>query len=121
MDEYLVEHMRNLYGLNPDMPHIAFQFPRLPPSMERQMFKIHQDPARQRLAKDAESAKRLQDFSQAYQRHASGLFAANSKIIPPGHPLHTSQDSISTLKAENDRLLKDNMELRKRLEKQRKD
>ena len=40
----------------------------------------------------------------------------NSAIIPPGHPLYTRQNSVETLQAENDKLLKENLELKKKLE-----
>ena len=116
-DDYVAGHLRNLYGMNPDIPHMAFQFPRLPPSLVRPAFKIHGNPSRERLARDAETVnKKLQGFQQMYQKHASGLFTMGSAVIPPGHPLYTGRDSAGALKAENDRLLKENSELRKRLE-----
>lgn len=121
MDDYVAEHLKTLYGLSPDVPHIAFQFPRLPPSISHPMFKTYQDPASEIFARDAKAAsKKLQEFQQMYQKHASGLFAMNSRIIPPNHPMHTDRDSIEALKAENDKLLKENTELRKKLEKQTK-
>jgi hypothetical protein len=59
----------------------------------------------------------LQGFQQSYQRYASGLLTMNSNgIIPPGHPLFNRQNSVNTLKAENDKLLKENLELKKKLE-----
>ena len=51
-----------------------------------------------------------------YQEYASGLLSKNSPVIPPGHPLFTSNNSIQTLKTENDKLVKENLELRKKLE-----
>jgi hypothetical protein len=40
----------------------------------------------------------------------------SSGLIPPGHPLFSRQNSVSTLKAENDKLLKENLELKKKLD-----
>ena len=37
-------------------------------------------------------------------------------MIPPGHPLFTSKNSVQTLKTQNDKLVKENLELRKKLE-----
>ncbi|MNC87532.1 hypothetical protein D3C83_32630 [compost metagenome] len=37
-------------------------------------------------------------------------------IIPPGHPLFNRVNSVNTLKAENDKLLKENLELKKKLD-----
>ena len=117
MDDYVVSHLRDIYGLNPDMPHMAFQFPRLPPGPVHPAFKIHENPAKKKLVKDAETiSKKLQGFQHMYRMHASGLLAAGPAVIPPGHPLYTGRDSVDVLRAENDKLLKENAELRKRLE-----
>ena len=40
----------------------------------------------------------------------------NSTIIPPGHPLYSKKNSAEILRAENDKLLKENNELKKKLE-----
>ena len=53
-----------------------------------------------------------------YQQYASGLLSMNSNIVPPGHPLYTRQNSVETLQAENDKLVKENLELKKKLEKE---
>jgi hypothetical protein len=53
-----------------------------------------------------------------YQQHASGLLSMNSAIIPPGHPLYNKQNSVETLQAKNDKLLKINLELKKKVEKE---
>ena len=42
----------------------------------------------------------------------------NESVFPPGHPLYNRDRSISSLKDANDKLLKENLELRKRLESQ---
>ena len=58
-------------------------------------------------------------FQKLYQQHASGLMKMNSSaIIPPGHPLFSEKNSIESLKAENDKLLKQNLELKKKIEKE---
>ena len=53
-----------------------------------------------------------------YQQYASGLLSMNSTIIPPGHPLYSRQNSIETLQATNDKLLKENLELKKKVKKE---
>lgn len=116
MDNYVIDHLRSLYGMDPSVPHAAMQFPRVPPGVRPQMFKVY-DPVMERFASQTKTAGRmLQDFQQAYQRYASGL-TINSQIIPPGHPLHTDHESIESLKAENDKMARENAELRKKLEK----
>jgi hypothetical protein len=44
----------------------------------------------------------------------------NSSIIPPGHPLYNRKSSAKGLQAENDKLLKENTELKKKLDKKSK-
>jgi len=62
--------------------------------------------------------KKLQGFQHLYQRHASGLLTMGSNVIPPGHPLYSKQNSMTTLKFENDKLVKENLELKKKMDKQ---
>ncbi len=119
MDSLVLKHMQDLYGLNPDIPHLAFQFPRLPPGIlsSNPMFKIYKNPnKRQFLGESGTIDRKLKGFQQMYQQYASGLLSMNANVIPPGHPLYTEQNSIQTLQAENDRLYKENLKLKKRVE-----
>ena len=59
---------------------------------------------------------KLQDFNQLFRQKADSLVNMNSSIIPPGHPLFSRENSIITLKEENDKLLKENLELKKKLD-----
>ena len=120
MENFAIDKLRDLYGLNPNIPHLAFQFPRLPPGLFHPMFKIYENPMKEKFGQDIETMnKKLQGFQQMYQQHASGLMKMNSSgIVPPGHPLFSRQNSIESLKVENDKLLKENLELKKKLEKE---
>ena len=119
MNNLVIEHLQTLYGLNPNMSHPAFQFPRLPPGVTHPMFKIHENPTKNKFTQDASSLnKKLDGFQKLYPQHASGLMRMNaSAIIPTGHPLYSEKNSIESLKEENDKLLKQNLELKKKLEK----
>jgi hypothetical protein len=64
-------------------------------------------------------AQKLQGFQHMYQQHAAGLLTMNSTVIPPGHPAYTRQNSIETLQTENDKLIKENLELKKKLDKEK--
>jgi len=121
VEELPTKHLKDLYGLNPNTPHIALQFPRLPPGLFNPLFKIFENPLKEKFAQDnAMINQKLQGFQQSYQRYASGLLTMNSGgIIPPGHPLFSQQNSIISLKAENDKLLKENLELKKKLDDKR--
>ena len=120
MDDLVIKQLRNLYGLNHDIPHLAFQFPRLPPGLTHPLLKIHENPMKEKFSQDTDSlSKKLDGFQKLYQQHASGLMKMNSStIIPPGHPLFSEKNSIESLKAENDKLLKQNLELKKKVEKE---
>ena len=119
MDNLVIKHLQDLYGLNPNIPHLAFQFPRLPPGLPNAMFKINENSMRKQFLQDAETInQKLQGFQHMYQQYASGLLSMNSKIIPPGHPLYTRQNSVETLQTTNDKLLKENLELKKKLQKE---
>ena len=118
MYDDVTEHLRRLYGMNPDVTPMAFQFPRLPPSSEHPAFRTFENPVRVDTARSAKFMnKRLNSFQHMYQRHASQLLKAGPRIVPPDHPLYAGQD-IAALKTENDKLLQENASLRKRLEDQ---
>ena len=121
MEDLPIKQLKDIYGLNPNIPHLALQFPRLPPGLTNPMFKIFENPMKEKFAEDnALINKKLQGFQQSYQKYASGLLTMNSGgIIPPGHPLFNQQNSVSTLKAQNDKLLKENLELKKKLDKKK--
>ena len=119
MDNNVTKHLQDLYGLNPNIPHLAFQFPRLPPGLKHPMLKIYENPMKEQFSEQASTInQKIQGFQQMYQQYASGLLSMNSNIVPPGHPLYTRQNSVETLQAENDKLVKENLELKKKLEKE---
>jgi hypothetical protein len=119
MDNSVNKHLRDLYGLNPNIPHLALQFPRLPPGLTHPMFKIYETPMKEQFSQEMDTInQKLQGFQQMYQQYASGLISMNSTIIPPGHPMYTRQNSVQTLQTENDKLLKENLNLKKKLEKE---
>ena len=117
MDEHVTNHLKDLYGLNHEIPHRAFQFPRLPPGISHPMFKIFGNPMKEQFIQNASNLdKKLDGFQRLYQQHVSGLMTMNSGIIPPGHPLYSEKNSIEILKTANDKLAKQNIELKKKLE-----
>ncbi len=119
MDNSVIKHLQDLYGLNPNIPHLALQFPRLPPGLSHPMFKIYETPMKEQFSQELDTMnQKLQGFQQMYQQYASGLISMNSAIIPPGHPLFNRQNSVQTLQTENDKLLKENLNLKKKLEKE---
>ncbi len=119
MDYFTKMHMMDLYGLNPNNMPFAFQFPRIPPGISSPIFNSSKKDVKKKFVQTNELAKtKLGDFQQIYQKYAAGLFDTSStSIIPPGHPLFSRQNSIETMQKERDKLLKENLELKKQLEK----
>jgi len=119
MDDLTTKHLMDLYGLNPNILPYAFQFPRIPPGLTPLMFNSTTESVRKNFSRQNESlSTKLQDFQQTYQKYASSLFDMTFPgIIPPGHPLFSRQFSVEVIQAERDKLLKENLELRKRAEK----
>jgi len=58
---------------------------------------------------------KLQNFNHMYQNYANGLLQSSTKLFPPGHPLYTKQESLTTLKEENEKLKQENLELHNKL------
>ena len=63
---------------------------------------------------------KLEDFTRMYQKFASGLFEAAYPTTSPGHPMFSKLQSASSLRSENDKLKKENMELKKQISKNKK-
>ena len=59
---------------------------------------------------------KLQDFNQMFRQYADSILNMNNTVFPPGHPLFNRERSISILKETNDKLTKENLELKKQLE-----
>ncbi|MDC0153795.1 hypothetical protein OAJ58_00805 [Nitrosopumilus sp.] len=116
MDNMVMRHLQDLYGLNPNTPHMALQFPRLPPGLNHPLSPTHHNQMKPQLSHHNETLnQKLQGFQKLYQQYASGLISPESPIVPHGHPLFTGRNSIQTLKIENDKLIKENLELKKKL------
>jgi len=119
MDNLVIKHLQDIYGLNPNIPHLALQFPRLPPGLTHPMFKIYENPIKEQFSQEAATInQKLQGFQHMYQQYVSGLLSMNSTIIPPGHPLYSRQNSVEMIQDTNDKLLKENLELKKKVEKE---
>ena len=63
MDDMVMNHLQDLYGLNPHIPHIAFQFPRLPPGLSGSMFKVNEIPMKEQFSQNASTmSQKLRGF-----------------------------------------------------------
>jgi|TARA_B110000014_G_scaffold42971_1_gene28442 hypothetical protein len=68
------------------------------------------------LNQGAAMLPKLQDFNQMFRQYADSILNMNNTVFPPGHPLFNRERSISILKETNDKLTKENLELKKQLE-----
>jgi len=72
----------------------------------------------EKLLNDTSSINpKLNDFQQMYKKFASGLIGVNTSLIPPGHPLFNRLNSSALLQTENEKLRKENQELKQQIEK----
>ena len=59
----------------------------------------------------------VEGLKRMFVANASGLLSTGVLPIPPGHPLYDGHRAIAALEAERDGLLKENADLKRRLEK----
>lgn len=92
-------------------------FHRYPPSAGVQQGTItHPSKLKEKILKESPLfSARLNDFGRVYLQHASSLFDMSSAVFPPGHPMYNNRVDAITLE-ENEKLRKENLELRKRIE-----
>jgi hypothetical protein len=92
-------------------------FMRYPPNSNPPKGLVNSEILRNRfLNESAGMLPKLQDFNQMFRQYANSVLNMNESVFPPGHPLFNREKSISILKETNDKLLKENLELKKRLE-----
>ncbi len=108
--------------LNPFLGLPMSIFPRYPPGvLPPTIALMNQKRLKEKFFQEnASMTTKLQDFNQMYQKLASGLFEIAYQALPPSHPLFSRLNSSTLLKNENDKLRKENLELKKQLEKNQK-
>jgi len=119
MDNIITMHLMDLYGLNPNIMPLAFQFPKIPPGISSPMFNSSTNNLKKKFSQKNEMNNiKLDDFQQLFHKYTSGLLDMTFPgIISPTHPLFSRQTSVGIIKQERDQLLKENLELKKQLEK----
>ena len=95
----------------------SMPFVRFPPNITPPTMGSKNDQLKNRPTNNHAMNIKLQDFQHMYQKYASQLFEMSpSGLLPPGHPLFSRQNSITTLQSEINKLQKENYELKKQLE-----
>ena len=122
MDIFQTKRTMELSGINPELGIPMSIFPRYPPGIAPPTLGLmNQKKLKEKFFQDNSSMnEKLRDFNQAYHKYASGLFEMAYPALPPGHPLFSRLESTTFLQNENEKLKKENSELKKQLEKNQK-
>ncbi len=112
---------KGVIGIYDNITDFSFLAPdalRYPPNANLPSGLVSTSKLKQKLSADNAALNlKLQDFTEMYHQMAAGLLnmSANT-LIPPGHPIHSRKNSVTILKEENKKILKENIELKKKLE-----
>ena len=68
------------------------------------------------MADPARAKEAVDGFRRLFHQQAAGLLSAGVLPIPPGHPLYSKHAAISALETERNALLKENADLKRRLD-----
>lgn len=98
------------------MLNSTFAFPRLPPSINHPLGLSKTSKLKDDVIKDnASMINQLNDFNSKHRQHVARLFDL-SPGFSPGHPLHFISTN-DTIQLENEQLKKENIALKRDLEK----
>ena len=117
MDYFDIRRNMELSGIHPEFGIPMSLFPRFPPGISpKSLGVINQKHLKEKFFNDNASINtKLHDFNQMYQKFASGLFELAYPAVPPGHPLYSKRESTVSLQSENNKLKKENIDLKKQL------
>ena len=118
MDYFSAKRHFDKYGFTTDFSALAPDSIRYPPGVNIPKGLVNTPRLKERLSVDNASLNpKLENFAEMYQQMASNLLNMSvDKLIPPGHPMYSKENSITLLKEENQKILKENLELKKKLE-----
>jgi len=119
MDYFDAQRIMELYGMMPSAISGTTPFIRFPSGLSfTTSGLIRPNHLHEKLLNDNSSINpKLNDFQRMYNKFASGLIGSNTSLIPPGHPLFSRLNSSALLQTENEKLRKENLELKQQLEK----
>jgi len=112
--------MLEFYNQYQNMANSSFAFPRLPPMTNHPRGITMTGKLKDNIIRDNSlMLERLSDFYTIFQQYAAGLFDLAPNQFGPSHPMHKGVNSINALQVENEQLKKENVVLKKDLEKQK--
>jgi len=118
MNSFMKKSIFDIYDNTTDFSFLTPDALRYPPGANLPSGLVNTSKLKRQLSSDnAALSPKLQDFTEMYHKMAAGLLDMSSNtLIPPGHPIHSRENSVAILKEENKKILKENMELKKKLE-----
>ena len=118
MDYFMRKGILDLHSNILDISSLVPDFIRYPPAASIPNALVNKPKLMKKLSSENMAlTPMLQDFTEMYQQMAASLFSmSTSKLIPPGHPMYSKESSITLLKEENQKIMKENLELQKQLE-----
>ena len=118
MNNFMKKSIFDIYDNTTDFSFLTPDTLRYPPGANLPSGLVNTSKLKRQLSADnAALSPKLQDFTEMYHKMAAGLLNMSSDtLIPPGHPIHSRENSVAILKEENKKILKENMELKKKLE-----
>jgi hypothetical protein len=112
--------MLEFYNQYQNMTNNPFAFPHLPPMASHPRGISMTGKLKDNIVRDnSVMMERLSDFYILFQQYAAGLFDLAPNQFSPSHPMHKGVNSINALQVENEQLKKENVALKKDLEKQK--
>ena len=118
MDYYAAKKKIGVYGLPADFSTLAPDSIRYPPNASIPKGLVNTPKLKEKISADNVAlTPKLEIFAQMYQQLAAGLLNMSlDKLVPPGHPMYSNENSITLLKEEKEKISKENLELKKKLE-----
>ena len=118
MNSFMKKSIFDIYDNTTDFSFLTPDTLRYPPGANLPSGLVNTSKLKRQLSADnAALSPKLQDFTEMYHKMAAGLLNISSDtLIPPGHPIYSRENSVVILKEENKKILKENMELKKKLE-----
>jgi len=118
MNNFIKKSIFDIYDNTADFSFLTPDTLRYPPGANLPSGLVNTSKLKLQLSADnAALSPKLQDFTEMYHKMAAGLLDMSSNtLIPPGHPIHSRENSVAILKEENKKILKENIELKKKLE-----
>ncbi|MEW6043549.1 MAG: hypothetical protein AB1608_04750 [Thermoproteota archaeon] len=113
MDPTEMKMFMDMHGYPFGFSLSPFALPRYPPAAKNRFL----NPAKLKetmIREDPMFSSKLHDFQKMYLKHATGLLDMSSNTFLSGHPLNQSTNDLTN--EEIERLRKENVELKKRLE-----